>query len=197
MAAGLSADPDVQVLLLEAGNWDRDPLVHVPAALPAVAPKEKLNWGYYTEPQAALNNRNLFWPRGKVVGGSSSINGMVYTRGNRGDYDRWAELGATGWSYDEVLPYFRRTENNERGASEFHGDDGPLNITCAKRTSEICDRFVEAGIQAGFPKNEDFNGADQEGFGDFDATVHKGRRWSTATAFLKQVRDRKNLTVMT
>lgn len=197
MAAGLSTDPDVRVLLLEAGNWDRDPLVHVPAALPAVAPKEKINWGYYTEPQAALDNRKLFWPRGKIVGGSSSINGMVYTRGNRGDYDRWAELGATGWSYEEVLPYFRKTENNERGANEFHGDGGLLNVTCAKRTSEICDRFVEAGIQAGYPKNEDFNGAEQEGFGEFDATVFKGRRWSTATAFLKKIRERKNLTVIT
>lgn len=197
MAAGLSADPDVKVLLLEAGNWDRNPLVHIPAALPAVAPNEKINWGYYTEVEPELNNRNLFWPRGKVVGGSSSINGMVYTRGNKGDYDRWAELGADGWAYKDVLPYFRRSENNERGASEFHGDSGPLNVTVARRTSEISDRFVEAGIQAGYPHNEDFNGTDQEGFGEFDATVYKGRRWSTATAFLKNARGRENLTVIT
>ncbi len=197
LADRLSEDPDNQVLLLEAGSWDRNPLIHIPAALPAVAPAPKLNWGYHTEPEARLGNRRLFWPRGKTVGGSSSINGMVYTRGNRGDYDRWAALGAEGWSYDEVLPYFKRVEASERGANSYHGTSGRLNVTRARRTSQLCDMFVEAGRQAGYKYSDDFNGEDQEGFGDFDATVYRGRRWSTATAFLRHARPRRNLTVIT
>ena len=197
LADRLSENPDNRVLLLEAGNWDRNPLIHIPAALPAVAPAPKLNWGYHTEPEAQLGNRRLFWPRGKTVGGSSSINGMVYTRGNRGDYDRWAALGAEGWSYDEVLPYFKRVEANERGANAYHGTNGRLNITRARRTSQLCNMFVEAGLQAGYKFSDDFNGEDQEGFGDFDATIYRGRRWSTATAFLRHARSRRNLTVIT
>lgn len=197
LADRLSENPDNRVLLLEAGNWDRNPLIHIPAALPAVAPAPKLNWGYHTEPEARLGNRRLFWPRGKTVGGSSSINGMVYTRGNRGDYDRWAALGADGWSYDEVLPYFKRVEANERGANVYHGATGRLHVTRARRTSQLCDMFVEAGRQAGYKLSDDFNGEDQEGFGDFDATVYRGRRWSTATAFLRHARSRPNLTVIT
>lgn len=197
LAERLSADPSNRVLLLEAGSWDRNPLIHIPAALPAVAPNPKLNWGYHTEPEPHLNNRRLFWPRGKTVGGSSSINGMVYTRGNAGDYDRWAELGAEGWSYREVLPYFKRVEANERGTNPYHGADGPLRVTRGRRTSALCDMFVEAGKQAGHKLSDDFNGEDQEGFGDFDATVYRGRRWSTATAFLRRARARQNLTVIT
>jgi choline dehydrogenase len=197
LADRLSANPDNRVLLLEAGNRDRNPLIHIPAALPAVAPAASLNWGYHTEPEPELGNRRLFWPRGKTLGGSSSINGMVYTRGNRGDYDRWAELGADGWSYDEVLPYFRRVETNERGADAYHGAEGRLQVTLARRTSELCDMFVEAGRQAGYRYSDDFNGENQEGFGDFDATVYRGRRWSTATAFLRHALSRPNLTVIT
>lgn len=197
LAERLSVDPAIKVLLLEAGGWDRNPLIHVPAALPAVAPNMKLNWGYHTEPEAELNNRRLFWPRGKVVGGSSSINGMVHTRGNAGDYDRWAALGATGWGYADVLPWFRHGETNARGEGSHHGGAGPLQVTKGQRTSELCDLFVQAGLQAGHPANEDFNAADQEGFGDFDATVFRGRRYSTATAFLRPARGRHNLTVMT
>ncbi len=197
LADRLSENPDNRVLLLEAGNWDRNPLIHIPAALPAVAPAPKLNWGYHTEPEAQLGNRRLFWPRGKTVGGSSSINGMVYTRGNRGDYDRWADLGADGWSYDEVLPYFKRVEASERGGDAYHGANGRLQVTRARRTSQLCDLFVEAGQQAGYRYNDDFNGEDQEGFGDFDATVYRGRRWSTATAFLRRARSRRNLAVIT
>jgi choline dehydrogenase len=197
LAERLSADPATRVLLLEAGSWDRNPLIHIPAALPAVAPNPKLNWGYYTEPEPHLDNRRLFWPRGKTVGGSSSINGMVYTRGNAGDYDRWEQIGADGWSYREVLPYFKRVENNERGTNPYHGAEGPLRVTRGRRTSELCDIFMEAGRQAGHKISEDFNGEDQEGFGDFDATVYRGRRWSTATAFLRRARARRNLTVVT
>ncbi|WP_045835756.1 GMC family oxidoreductase [Hyphomicrobium sp. 99] len=197
LAERLSADPKNRVLLLEAGNWDRKPLIHIPAALPAVAPNLKLNWGYYTEPEPHLHNRSLFWPRGKTIGGSSSINGMVYTRGNAGDYDRWANLGAEGWSHREVLPYFKRVEANERGAGQHHGADGLLRVTRARRTSALCDMFVDAGKQAGYKLSDDFNGEDQEGFGDFDATVYRGRRWSTATAFLRRARARRNLTVIT
>lgn len=197
LAERLSADASNQVLLLEAGSWDRNPLIHIPAALPAVAPNPRLNWGYYTEPEPHLNGRRLFWPRGKTVGGSSSINGMVYTRGNPGDYDRWTELGAAGWSYRDVLPYFKRVEANERGANSFHGADGPLRVTRGRRTSTLCDMFVRAGQQAGYKSSDDFNGEDQEGFGDFDATVYRGRRWSTATAFLRRARKRPNLRVIT
>jgi choline dehydrogenase len=197
LAERLSTDPGNMVLLLEAGGWDRNPLIHIPAALPAVAPNPRLNWGYHTQPEAELNGRRLFWPRGKTVGGSSSINGMVYTRGNAGDYDRWAMLGAEGWAYADVLPWFRQTEANERGEDVFHGTSGPLNVTRGRRTSELCDLFVEAGVQAGYSLNEDFNGADQEGFGDFDATVFRGRRWSTATAFLRPALKRRNLKVIT
>lgn len=197
MANRLSEDPQHKVLLLEAGGWDKNPLIHIPAALPAVAPNMKHNWGYYTEPEAELNGRKLFWPRGKVMGGSSSINGMVYTRGNAGDYDRWADLGATGWGYQDVLPYFRRVEANERGANAYHGDSGPLRVTRGRRTSELCDRFISAGQQAGFAFTDDFNGEHPEGFGDFDATVYKGRRWSTATGFIKPAVHRPNLKVAT
>lgn len=197
LAERLSADPDASVLLIEAGNWDRNPLIHIPAALPAVAPNPRVNWGYHTEPEAGLDNRRLFWPRGKTVGGSSSINGMVYTRGNAGDYERWAEMGADGWSYGEVLPYFKRVEANERGTNPFHGANGPLRVTRARRTSELCSMFIEAGQQAGHKISEDFNGEEQEGFGDYDATVYRGRRWSAATAFLRRARQRHNLTVLT
>lgn len=197
VANRLSQDLRCKVLLLEAGKWDSNPLIHIPAALPAVAPNLKHNWGYYTEPEAQLNQRKLFWPRGKVMGGSSSINGMVYTRGNAGDYDRWADLGATGWSYQDVLPYFKRVEANERGANAYHGAHGPLRVTRGRRSSELCDRFIEAGLQAGYPFTDDFNGEQPEGFGDFDATVYKGRRWSTATGFIKPIKKRANLTVAT
>ena len=197
LANRLSEDPKVKVLLLEAGTWDTNPLIHIPAALPAVAPDEKLNWGYITEKESQLNDRELVWPRGKVIGGSSSINGMVYTRGNAGDYDKWEELGATGWSYKDVLPYFKKVEANERDDDVYHGKTGPLHVSRGFRTSEISTLFVEAGKQAGFKFADDFNGDDQEGFGEFDATVHRGRRWSSATAFLKPIKSRNNLSIIT
>nr|WP_320136617.1 choline dehydrogenase [uncultured Amphritea sp.] len=197
LANRLSKDENINVLLLEAGSWDKNPLIHIPAALPAVAPNEKINWGYYTEKESNLNDRALFWPRGKVVGGSSSINGMVYTRGNAGDYDKWEELGATGWSYKDVLPYFKNVEANDRDDSVYHGKTGPLRVTRAVPTSELSGLFVEAGKQAGFRCSDDFNGDNQEGFGEFDATVYQGRRWSTATGFLKPIKTRNNLSVIT
>lgn len=197
LANRLSEDSSINVLLLEAGGWDKNPLIHIPAALPAVAPNKKINWGYYTEKESHLNNRPLFWPRGKVIGGSSSINGMVYTRGNESDYDRWEELGAVGWSYKDVLPYFKKVESNDRDDSVYHGKKGLLRVTEAVRTSELSDLFVEAGKQAGFRHSDDFNGENQEGFGEFDATVYNGRRWSTATGFLKPAKSRNNLSIIT
>lgn len=197
LANRLSEDPKINVLLLEAGDWDKNPLIHIPAALPAVAPNTKINWGYYTEEEPQLNNRALFWPRGKVIGGSSSINGMVYTRGNAGDYDKWEELGAVGWSYKDVLPYFKKVEANDRDDENYHGKKGLLRVTQAVPTSELSDLFVEAGKQAGYRHSDDFNGENQEGFGEFDATVYKGRRWSTATGFLKPAKSRSNLFIIT
>ncbi|MGP9545544.1 GMC family oxidoreductase N-terminal domain-containing protein [Psychrobacter sp. AOP7-B1-25] len=197
LANRLSENPNIRVLLLEAGIWDTNPLIHIPAALPAVAPNKKINWGYYTEKERKLNKRSLFWPRGKVIGGSSSINGMVYTRGNAGDYDKWEELGAVGWSYKDVLPHFKKVEANERDDDVYHGKTGPLRVTRGVPTSELSDLFVEAGKQAGFRHSDDFNGENQEGFGEFDATVYQGRRWSTATGFLRPIKSRSNLSVIT
>jgi choline dehydrogenase len=196
LANRLSADPAVRVILLEAGVADRDPSLHVPGAIVRNVANPAFNWNYYTQPQKHLAGRELFWPRGKVLGGSSSINGMLYVRGDRVDYDGWAKAGCDGWSYAEVLPYFRRSESSDRGGGEFHGRDGPLRVTTGAPRTPICSAFVEAAVDAGFPSNDDFNGATQEGFGHFDCTIHSGRRWSTATAFLRPVRQRANLKVL-
>jgi choline dehydrogenase len=196
LANRLTEDPRVNVLLLEAGPWDRKQEISIPAAFYRLF-KTPLDWAYTTEPQAQLNGRQLFWPRGKVVGGSGSINAMIYIRGHRRDYEEWATLGNAGWGYDDVLPYFKKSEHQERGPSEYHGVDGPLNVADARSPNVLSRAFVDAGAQVGLAKNEDFNGAHQEGVGLFQLTQKNGARWSAAAAFLRPALGRKNLTVQT
>ncbi|MDA1326337.1 MAG: choline dehydrogenase, partial [Proteobacteria bacterium] len=181
----------------EAGPSDAHPLIHLPIGPARIINHPSYDWCYETEPQPNLANRRIAWPRGKTLGGSSSINGMVYIRGHARDYDLWAQRGLTGWSYADVLPYFKRAESNARGGDDFHGADGPLNVTDENGTHPLFDAFVEAGQQAGYALNPDFNGADQEGFGKFQFTIQGGRRRSTAAPFLKAARARRNLIVET
>ena len=197
LANRLTANMKNQVLLLEAGPIDRNPLIHLPIGPARIINNPKYDWCYETEPQLNLKGRRIPWPRGKTLGGSSSINGMVYIRGNARDYDLWAQRGLTGWSYEDVLPYFRKAESNEREENKYHGTKGPLNVTEGGLNHDLYDAFVSAGIEAGYPSNDDFNGAQQEGVGRFQFTIKKGRRWSTAAAYLRPIRSRKNLTVKT
>jgi choline dehydrogenase len=197
LANRLSADPANKVLLLEAGGRDRNPLFRLPMLMGKLFHSGIYNWHYHTEPEPYLNGRTLYWPRGKVLGGTSTINGMIYVRGNRHDYDRWSQLGLPGWSYDEVLPAFRRSENHIQRHGEFHNEDGELTVCRARGSNPLMDVFTEAGTQAGYPANDDFNGATQEGFGRYDFTIRKGKRWSTSWAFLRPVLGRANLTVLT
>ena len=197
LAARLSADPDCRVLLLEAGPRDWHPFIHMPAGLARLVNYKSLNWNYETEPEPNLNNRRLYWPRGRVLGGSSSINAMCYIRGHASDYDDWRDLGNPGWGYHEVLPYFRRSEDQERGASERHGEDGPLGVADLSHVNELSRVFIQAAEQAEFYRNVDFNGPVQRGFGLYQVTQRDGRRCSTAQGYLKPVRGRSNLTVRT
>jgi choline dehydrogenase len=197
LANRLSADPQVQVLLLEAGGTDSNPWIHIPVGYFKTMHDPKLDWCYRTEPDPALAGRSIDWPRGKVLGGSSSLNGLLYVRGQREDYDRWAELGNPGWSYKDVLPYFRKSEDQERGASEYHGVGGPLKVSDLRLRRPIADHFIAAAQEAGIPFNNDYNGATQEGVGYFQQTAFKGFRWSTAKGFLKPVRERRNLMIVT
>ncbi len=200
LAARLSEDRDTTVLLLEAGGPDYrlDWRIHMPAALAYPMNTHRYSWGYHTEPQEALGGRSLHWPRGRVLGGSSSINGMVYVRGNARDYDNWAGItGFDHWSYASCLPFFRRAESYDLGADAYRGGDGPLHVTAGKGWTPLYRAFVEAGIEAGYPRTADMNGYQQEGFGRMDMTVHKGRRWSTARAYLALASGRPGLTVHT
>lgn len=197
VANRLSADPDCSVLLVEAGGRDRNPLFRLPMLMGRLFHSGIWNWRYHTEPVPTLNGRSLYWPRGKVLGGSSTINGMVYVRGNRHDYDRWAQSGLAGWSYDEVLPAFRRSEAHVERDDPFHSRTGELTVCRARGRNPLFDLFVEAGREAGHPVNDDFNGAEQEGCGRYDFTIRHGRRWSTSFAFLRPVLHRRNLTVAT
>jgi choline dehydrogenase-like flavoprotein len=197
LAARLTENPDIQVALLEAGQEDRSVLIHCPAGLAVMAKTGYANWGFMTEPQAGLNGRNGYQPRGKVLGGSSSINAMVYTRGHRADYDHWAAQGNPGWGYDDVLPYFKRAEHNERGADAFHGADGPLNVMDLRSPNRFGPLFVQAGQEAGFARNDDFNGANQEGVGPYQVTHQNGERDSAAKAYLTPQQARPNLHVYT
>jgi len=197
LAARLSEDPTVQVALLEAGPRDDSVLIHCPAGLALLAKTGQANWQFGTVPQAGLNGRCGYQPRGKVLGGSSSVNAMIYTRGHRRDYDDWAAQGNPGWSYDEVLPYFKRAEDNVRGADAFHGAGGPLHVmdlACPNRHSPD---FVAAARQAGYPANPDFNGAEQEGVGLYQVTHKNGERFSAAKAYLTPNRSRPNLHIIT
>ena len=194
VAARLSEDPSAQVLLLEAGGSNLKLEVRAPAAFPKLF-HGNVDWDYWTEPEPHLNNRLIYSPRGKMLGGSSSMNAMIYIRGNRVDYDGWAQSGATGWSYDEVLPVFKNSENNEQIHDEFHGQGGPLNVTKLKDVDPVTLTLVEAASAIGIPRNEDFNGARQDGTGQLQVTHRRGMRQSAAEAFLKPARKRKNLTI--
>jgi len=196
LANRLSADPANQVLLIEAGGRDKSMMIHMPAGIPALIGKPNpYNWYYETEGQQYLNNRRLYWPRGRGWGGSSSINGMIYIRGHARDYDHWRQMGCEGWSFADVLPYFKRAECNENGGDDFHGQEGPLHVSNARSGNPLFRAFVQAGVQAGHPATKDFNGAQQEGFGPYQMTIHNGRRWSAASAYLTPVIARPNLTV--
>jgi choline dehydrogenase len=195
LANRLSADPATQVALIEAGGKDRDFWIHVPAGFYRNIYNKKITWQYETEPQQALGGRRLPWPRGKVLGGSSSINGLIYIRGQRQDFDLWRQMGNAGWSYDDVLPYFRRAESQERGADDFHGADGPLSVSDLRAPHELHDAFIAAAQEAGYKPNPDFNGAEQEGVGPYQLTVRKTRRCSTAVAYLRPALKRPNLRV--
>jgi choline dehydrogenase len=197
LAGRLSENPGTRVLLLEAGGKDWHPFIHMPAGLAKLIGLEFLNWSYETEPQQQMNGRRLYWPRGKVLGGSSSINAMCYCRGHRKDYDSWAESGATGWDYDGVLPYFIKSEDQENGASEFHGAGGPLGVRNLRHTNPLSSVFLEAAVQAGFSRTDDFNGPRQRGFSQYQVTQRNGRRCSAAVAYLRPALGRSNLTVST
>ena len=197
LAHRLSEDPAVRVLLLEAGPSDWHPFVHMPAGLAKLIGQKGVNWDYSTQPEPQLSGRQLWWPRGKVLGGSSSINAMCYIRGNPADYDEWDDLGARGWHWDNVLPYFKRSEGNERGASALHGGNGPLGVSDPRYQNPLSPVFIEAAHQAGLPLTQDFNGESQDGVGWYQTTTRKGSRSSSAEAYLKPVRSRRNLKVIT
>jgi len=197
LANRLSADPSCRVLLIEAGPRDRHPFIHMPAGLSRLVKHRAVNWNYDTEPQAALDGRRLWWPRGKVLGGSSSINAMCYVRGVPGDYDDWARAGAEGWDWASVLPYFRRSECNAEGADALHGGDGPLHVGALRHRNPLSEAFVSAGVQAGLAPNPDFNGPTQDGVGFYQVTQKDGARCSAAAAYLRPVRTRRNLQVLT
>ena len=197
LASRLSEDPSVQVALLEAGPQDKSVLIHCPAGLALLAKNGQANWAFATVPQAGLNGRQGYQPRGKVLGGSSSINAMIYARGHRSDYDHWAAEGNPGWSFDEVLPYFKRAEHNERGADALHGTGGPLNVMDLRSPNRFGPVFVQAAQQAGYPANRDFNGPEQEGVGLYQVTHKNGERFSVAKAYLTPNLSRPNLHVVT
>ncbi|NWG47109.1 MAG: choline dehydrogenase [Alphaproteobacteria bacterium] len=198
LANRLSADPAVSVVLVEAGGRDSSMLVQMPAGIGELLKKPNpFNWFFETEPEPHMNGRRMYWPRGRGLGGSSSINGMVYIRGHARDYDLWRQQGLEGWGYADVLPYFIRSENNERGVDGFHGQGGPLNVAETDHTSPLYRCFVEAGEAAGYPRTEDFNGYRQEGFGQYQGTLKDRRRCSAAKAYLVPALKRPNLTVLT
>ena len=195
LANRLSEDPDARVLLLEAGGWDRDPWISIPLAWGRMLRQRKHDWGYFAEPEATMDGRRVECARGKVIGGSSSINAMAYVRGHRGDYERWAETGLTTWSYANVLPYFRRQECWEGGAGTYRGGDGPLTTRLTRYTDPLVEAYRAAGAAAGHPLTDDYNGAQQEGFGRSQQTIRDGRRCSAAVAYLRPALARPNLAV--
>jgi choline dehydrogenase len=196
LAARLSEDPATKVVLLEAGGEDRNRWIHIPLGFGKTFADASVNWCYETEPDPGAAGRRVYWPRGKVLGGSSSINGMVYIRGQAEDFDHWRQLGNTGWSFEDVLPYFRRSEHQTRGADAFHGIGGPLCVSDVEH-HPICDAFIESAAALGFPRNADFNGAAQEGVGWHQTTTRNGRRCSTAVGYLRPAMSRANLRVVT
>lgn len=197
IANRLSADPRNKVILLEAGGRDTNPWIHIPVGYFKTIHNPTLDWCYKTEPDPGLNGRSIEWPRGKVLGGSSSLNGLLYVRGQAQDYDRWRQMGNTGWGWDDVLPLFKRSENNERGADDHHGDAGPLSVSNMRIQRPITDAWVAAAQAAGYKFNPDYNGADQEGVGFFQLTARNGRRCSSAVAYLNPAKSRDNLRIIT
>ena len=199
LANRLSADPAIKVLLIEAGGSDKHFLVRMPSALSYPMAMRRFNWGYFSDPEPGLDNRRISCPRGKGLGGTSSINGMVYVRGNAQDYEEWEESGATGWGYRSCLPYFQRAESWIKGGDTYRGESGPLGVCGGNdmRLSPLYRAFIDAGVQAGYPETQDYNGEFQEGFGPMHMTVNRGARESTARAYLDPIRSRPNLTVVT
>ena len=197
LANRLSSNPKFNVLLLEAGGVDWNPWIHIPVGYFKTLHNPSTDWCYKTEPDPGINSRSLQWPRGKVLGGSSSINGLLYIRGNNADYDYWRQLGNSGWSAEDVLPYFKRAEDQEMGENNFHGVGGPLSVTGTRSRREICEAIIETAQGIGIPRNNDFNGENQEGAGYFQLTAKNGRRCSAAVAYLKPIRKRKNLRIIT
>jgi choline dehydrogenase len=197
LANRLSADGKYSVLLLEAGPEDSHLWIHIPLGYGRLFKEKAVNWMYQTEPEPGLNGRNVFQPRGKVLGGSSSINGLLYVRGQHEDYDRWRQHGNLGWGFDDVLPYFKKAEDQTRGADDFHGAGGPLPVSDWRHTDPLSTAFVDAAAEVGIPRNPDFNGATQEGAGFFQTTTRGGRRASTAVAYLRAAKARPNLHVET
>ncbi len=197
LANRLSESGRHSVLLLEAGGRDNKLWIHIPIGYGKLFKDARVNWMYQTEPEPELDGRQVFQPRGKVLGGSSSINGLIYIRGQREDFDRWRQLGNGGWSYDDVLPFFKKAENQQHGADEFHATGGPLSVSDPRQSHPLCDAFIVAAEQAGVPRNVDFNGAKQEGAGYFQTTTRGGRRASTAVCYLNPAKARGNLRVET
>jgi choline dehydrogenase len=197
LANRLSAARGHRVLLLEAGGEDRNPWIHIPLGYGKLFTNARLNWLYESEPEPGLGGRRIVQPRGKVLGGSSSINGCIYIRGQKEDFDHWRQLGNVGWSHDDVLPYFKKAEDQERGADALHGAGGPLAVSDQRDAHELCDAFIAAAEESGVPRNDDFNGARQEGAGYFQTTTRQGRRCSAAVAYLHPARRRAHLRVLT
>ncbi len=197
LANRLSANGHHKVLLLEAGGEDHYPWIHVPIGYAKTFSNPRYNWMYQTEPEAELNERRIYQPRGKVLGGTSSINGLVYIRGQAEDFDQWAQMGNRGWSFADVLPYFKKSEDQQNGANDFHGVGGPLAVSNQRETHPLCEAFIKAGQHIGLPYNGDFNGESQEGVGYFQTTARHGQRCSTAVAYLRPARARPNLRVIT
>ncbi len=197
LANRLSENPNHRVLLIEAGPKDRTPWIHIPAGFSRMFINERYNWGYMSAPEPGLDNRPIYSPRGKTLGGTSAINGMMYIRGHAADYDGWRQMGNDGWSYEEVLPYFMKSEDNSRGASDYHGAGGFMGVSDQVEVHPISNRFVEAAVNTGLPATDDFNGASQDGAGLTQVTVKNGVRESTARSFLRPIKNRSNLEIWT
>ncbi len=197
LANRLSADPSIKVCLIEAGKKDTSLMVRMPAGVGQLISKANdMNWAFWTEPQQHMEGRKLFWPRGKGWGGSSSINGMIYIRGHARDYDQWRQMGLTGWGYEDVLPYFRKSEHREAGDDPYHGSGGPLWVSDSPLDNPIYRAFLQAGVEAGYTRNDDFNGAEQEGVGPYQRTIRDGERWSASFGYLRPIEGvRNNLTI--